>query len=119
MQVYSLNLNIFTIAIISTIIEQFSIFGVDNLIVPISAAIAAPALPATIKPAKTGDNSLVIERTTTFGIALSAENLENPVYKSDTFIPLWVAKKKIRTKKILCYDGAKLFFQPPRTQIFS
>ena len=38
LQKYSLNLNIFTIAIISTIIEQFSIFGVDNLIVPISAA---------------------------------------------------------------------------------
>ena len=38
LQKYSLNLNIFTIAIISTIIEQFSIYGVDNLIVPISAA---------------------------------------------------------------------------------
>ena len=38
LQKYSLNLNIFTIAIISTIIEQFSIFGIDNLIVPISAA---------------------------------------------------------------------------------
>ena len=37
-QKYSLNINIFTIAFISTIIEQFSIFGIDNFIVPISAA---------------------------------------------------------------------------------
>ena len=38
-QKYSLNINILTIAFISTIIEQFSIFGIDNFIVPISAAI--------------------------------------------------------------------------------
>jgi phytol kinase len=38
-QKYSLNINIFTIAFISTVIEQFSIFGIDNFIVPISAAI--------------------------------------------------------------------------------
>ena len=37
-QKYSLNLNIVTIAFISTILEQFSIFGIDNFIVPISAA---------------------------------------------------------------------------------
>ena len=37
-QKYSLNINIFTIAFISTVIEQFSIFGIDNFIVPISAA---------------------------------------------------------------------------------
>ena len=37
-QKYSLNINIITIAFISTIIEQFSIFGIDNFIVPISAA---------------------------------------------------------------------------------
>ena len=37
-QNYSLNFNIFTIALISTILEQFSIFGIDNFIVPISAA---------------------------------------------------------------------------------
>ena len=37
-QQYSLNLNIVTIAFISTILEQFSIFGIDNLIVPIAAA---------------------------------------------------------------------------------
>ena len=37
-QKYSLNINIFTIAFISTVLEQFSIFGIDNLIVPISAA---------------------------------------------------------------------------------
>ncbi|MDC3171094.1 dolichol kinase [Prochlorococcus sp. AH-716-E13] len=37
-QQYSLNINIFTIAIISTVFEQFSIFGIDNFIVPISAA---------------------------------------------------------------------------------
>ncbi len=37
-QKYSLSINIFTIAFISTVIEQFSIFGIDNLIVPISAA---------------------------------------------------------------------------------
>ena len=35
---YSLSINIITIAFISTVIEQFSIFGIDNLIVPISAA---------------------------------------------------------------------------------
>ncbi len=38
-QKYSLNINILTIAFISTILEQFSIFGIDNFIVPISAAI--------------------------------------------------------------------------------
>ena len=37
-QKYSLNINIFTIAFLSTVIEQFSIFGIDNFIVPISAA---------------------------------------------------------------------------------
>ena len=35
---YSLNMNIFTIAFISTFLEQLSIFGIDNLIVPISSA---------------------------------------------------------------------------------
>ena len=35
----SFNINFITIAFISTILEQFSIFGIDNLIVPISAAI--------------------------------------------------------------------------------
>ena len=35
---YSLNINLFTIALISTVLEQFSIFGIDNFIVPISAA---------------------------------------------------------------------------------
>jgi len=38
-QKYPLNINIVTIAFISTVIEQFSIFGIDNFIVPISAAI--------------------------------------------------------------------------------
>ena len=37
-QKYPLNINILTIAFISTVIEQFSIFGIDNFIVPISAA---------------------------------------------------------------------------------
>ena len=37
-QKYSLNINIFVIAFISTVIEQFSIFGLDNFFVPISAA---------------------------------------------------------------------------------
>ena len=37
-QKYSLNINIFIIAFISTILEQFSIIGIDNFIVPISAA---------------------------------------------------------------------------------
>jgi len=37
-QKYSFNINIFTIAFISTVLEQLSIFGIDNLIVPISAA---------------------------------------------------------------------------------
>ncbi len=37
-QNYAFNINFFTIAIISTFLEQFSIFGIDNLIVPITAA---------------------------------------------------------------------------------
>ena len=37
-QKYSLSINMITFAFISTVIEQFSIFGIDNLIVPISAA---------------------------------------------------------------------------------
>ena len=35
----SLNLNYFTIAFIATLLEQFSVLGIDNLIVPISSAI--------------------------------------------------------------------------------
>ena len=35
---YTININFFTIAFISTILEQFSILGIDNLIVPISTA---------------------------------------------------------------------------------
>ena len=35
---YNFNLNFITIAFISTLLEQFSFFGIDNLIVPISAA---------------------------------------------------------------------------------
>ena len=34
----SFNINYFTIAFLATILEQFSILGIDNLIVPISAA---------------------------------------------------------------------------------
>ncbi len=37
-QKYPININSITIAFISTVLEQFSIFGIDNLIVPISAA---------------------------------------------------------------------------------
>ena len=37
-QGYSLNINVFTIALISTVLEQCSIFGIDNFIVPISGA---------------------------------------------------------------------------------
>ena len=37
-QKYTFNINFFTIAFISTILEQFSILGIDNFIVPISAA---------------------------------------------------------------------------------
>ena len=37
-QKYTFNINFFTVASISTILEQFSIFGIDNFIVPISAA---------------------------------------------------------------------------------
>ena len=37
-QKYTFNINFFTIAFISTIIEQFSVLGIDNLLVPISAA---------------------------------------------------------------------------------
>ena len=38
-QRYSFNINFITIAFISTVLEQFSIFGIDNFIVPISAAV--------------------------------------------------------------------------------
>ena len=38
-QKYSFNIHFFTIAFISTVLEQLSFWGVDNLIVPISAAI--------------------------------------------------------------------------------
>ncbi len=37
-QNYNFNINFFTIAFISTVLEQLSFFGVDNFIVPISAA---------------------------------------------------------------------------------
>ena len=35
----SLNINYFTIALLATVLEQLSIFGVDNFIVPISSAL--------------------------------------------------------------------------------
>ena len=35
----SFNLNYFTIALIATVLEQFSIFGIDNFLVPISSAL--------------------------------------------------------------------------------
>ena len=38
LQQYRFNINFFTIALISTILEQFSILGIDNFIVPISAS---------------------------------------------------------------------------------
>ena len=34
-----LNLNYFTIAFFATLLEQFSVLGIDNLIVPISSAL--------------------------------------------------------------------------------
>ena len=37
-QKYSFNINFFTIALLSTILEQLSFFGIDNFIVPISSA---------------------------------------------------------------------------------
>ena len=37
-QKYSFNINFITIAFISTVLEQFSILGIDNFIVPIAAA---------------------------------------------------------------------------------
>ena len=37
-QKYTFNINFFTIAFISTVLEQFSILGIDNFLVPISAA---------------------------------------------------------------------------------
>ena len=47
--------------------------------VPISAAIAAPARPATISPASTGPSSRVTESTTSEATALSAAKRERPV----------------------------------------
>ena len=38
-QEYTFSINFLTIAFIATVLEQFSIFGIDNFIVPISAAI--------------------------------------------------------------------------------
>ena len=38
LQRYTFNINFLTIALISTVLEQFSILGIDNFIVPISAA---------------------------------------------------------------------------------
>jgi len=35
----SLNLNYFTIAFIATLLEQFSVLGIDNFIVPISSSL--------------------------------------------------------------------------------
>ena len=35
----SLNLNYFTIALFATLLEQFSVLGIDNFIVPISSAL--------------------------------------------------------------------------------
>ena len=35
----SFNLNYFTLALFATFLEQFSVIGVDNLIVPISSAL--------------------------------------------------------------------------------
>ena len=37
-QKYSFNLNYFTIAFLATLLEQFSVLGIDNFIVPISSA---------------------------------------------------------------------------------
>ena len=37
-QKYTFNINFLTIAFVSTVVEQFSILGIDNLLVPISAA---------------------------------------------------------------------------------
>ena len=72
-----------------------------TFIVPISAAIAAPARPATINPANTGASSLVIDSTTTLGMALSAENLEKPVYdcKANT-IPVKIAVRPTTGKEL-------------------
>ena len=35
----SLNLNYFTIALLGTVLEQFSVLGIDNFFVPISSAL--------------------------------------------------------------------------------
>jgi len=35
----NLNLNYFTIAVVATLLEQFSVLGIDNFIVPISSAL--------------------------------------------------------------------------------
>ena len=59
-------------------VDSASICSVTRM-VPISAAIAAPIRPATIKPASTGPSSRVIETTTTWGMALSAEKRAKPV----------------------------------------
>ena len=55
-----------------------SIWSVTR-IVPISAAIAAPTRPATIRPAITGPSSRTTESTTMSAIADWALNRENPV----------------------------------------
>ena len=37
-QKYNFNINFFTVALIATVLEQFSVLGIDNFVVPISAA---------------------------------------------------------------------------------
>ena len=47
--------------------------------VPSSAAMDAPALPATMRPVSTGPSSRVMESETTVPISVSAPNRLNPV----------------------------------------
>ena len=59
-------------------VASASIWSVTRM-VPISAAIADPTLPATISPASTGPSSRVTESTTTEATAPCAENRAKPV----------------------------------------
>ena len=59
-------------------VSSASICSVTRM-VPISAAMEAPTRPATMRPASTGPSSRVMETTTTFGMALSAEKRAKPV----------------------------------------
>ena len=74
-------INLGTIRYFTGLVARVSMASICSVtrIVPSSAAMAAPALPATISPVRTGPSSRVIESATTVPTRTSALNLLNPV----------------------------------------